>query len=173
MKYTNLFYTIPFIFCLLSVSSARAGDPVTITVTGNIVASPCEVDPNSAAQNIDLGDIQASTLQTAGNSSPWVPVNISLINCPAGTSSVTATFHGTPDPDGPDWDYVNTGDAKNVSVSFQSTGASYPFGNGKSTTVNINNGGATINAETRVISNKGGATPGSVKAVITVSFVYN
>lgn len=173
MKKSRLFTTFAVLGSLLFCHSALAdGDPVTITVTGNIVASPCQVDPDSVAKTIDLGDIQAADLNAAGSNSTWKTFSITVNNCPAGTSGVTATFNGTPDTDTPDSAYENVGTASNVAVELTGTGGQ-PFGNGKSFKLDIANGSATWNLQTRVLSAKGGVTPGTVKSVITMSFAYN
>lgn len=54
--------------CLLMGSASLCeADPVTLNITGNVVASPCVVSTGSVSQTVDLGQlIQASTLQTAG-----------------------------------------------------------------------------------------------------------
>jgi minor fimbrial subunit len=67
-----------------------ASDPVTLNITGNVIASPCEVSAASANMTIGLGggkDLQTADLNAAGSSSPWVPITVSLGNCPAGTSA--------------------------------------------------------------------------------------
>lgn len=175
MKYAKLLSAIPVICCLLSVGSARAdGDPVTITITGNIVASPCQVDADSTNIGIALGDdIQASSGVTAGtNMSGTKNTQIKLINCPAGTSSVTATFHGTPDPGNPDFMYKNTGTATNVAVVLQAD-SNTGLGDGKTKTIDVDENKQAIFPLESYAYSLGGATPGTISSVVTVSFTYN
>ncbi|EBJ8048004.1 type 1 fimbrial protein [Salmonella enterica] len=157
---------------------AHAGDPVTLNITGNVVASPCEISAASQNITIDLGegqDLQTADLNTAGSSSPWRPVSVSLENCPPGTSSVTATFHGTPDAADAETLYSNTGTATNVAVQLEGTsGESY--GNGKTSTINIadaTDGKPTWDLQTRAFSKTGNVTPGTISSVITMDFTYN
>lgn len=157
---------------------AMAGDPVTLNITGNVVASPCEVSAASENMTIDLGggkDLQTADLNAAGSSSPWVPIIVSLENCPAGTSSVTATFHGTSDNDDAETLYTNTGTATNVAVQLEGTAEEH-YGNGKTSTINIadaTDGKPTWNLQTRAFSKSGSVTPGTISSVITMSFAYN
>lgn len=160
----------------LSMQTAFAGDPVQIEVTGTVVASPCEVDDsNVGTVPVSLGELQSAALNAAGSASDWVPVNISLKNCPAGTSSVTATFTGTPDEADVESLYANTGDAQNVAVQLEGI-AGEKYGNGKTATLQIADavdGKPTWNLQTRAFSKNGGVTPGSISSVITMSFAYN
>ncbi|MEB5959750.1 type 1 fimbrial protein [Enterobacter sichuanensis] len=157
---------------------AQAGDPVTLNITGNVVASPCEVSAASQNMTIDLGggeDLQTADLNAAGSSSSWVPVTVSLENCPAGTSSVTATFHGTADAADPETLYSNTGTATNVAVQLEGS-AEEPYGDGKTSTISIADaadGKPTWSLKTRAFSKNGSVTPGTISSVITMTFAYN
>lgn len=157
---------------------ALAADPVTLNITGNVVASPCEVSTASQNMNIDLGggkDLQSADLNEAGSSSEWVPITVSLENCPAGTSSVTATFHGTADAADAETLYTNTGTATNVAVQLEGK-AEEPYGNGKTSSITIadaTDGKPTWDLQTRAFSKNGGVTPGSISSVITMTFAYN
>ncbi|WP_320727302.1 fimbrial protein [Enterobacter sp. 118C5] len=154
---------------------AFAGDPVNLQVTGTVVASPCEISGNADVP-VNLGDsLQTADLNAAGSSSAWIPVNVSLQNCPAGTSSVTATFSGDADAADPESLYVNSGDAKNVAVQLQGL-ADEKYGDGKTATLQIADaadGKPTWNMQARAFSKNGGVTPGSIVANITMTFAYN
>ena len=87
---------------LLMNTSAQAGDPVTLNITGNVIASPCQVSSDSITKSVDLGqNIQASSLQTAGAATDWVNFDINLNSCPAGTTKAIMTMHGTADLNNP------------------------------------------------------------------------
>lgn len=177
MKRLKVIGLVPVMCCALLSQGAYAedpaGDPVSITVTGNIVASPCKIDPDSVSKEVKLGDIQAADMADAGSGSDWVDFTIKVTDCPAGTSSVTATFKGTADTDSPDSAYHNTGDATNVAVQLQGVGGE-PFGNGKTFQLPVSaSKDATWNLQTRAYTAKGGVAPGSISSVITMSFTYN
>lgn len=160
------------------VHSAFAADPVSINVTGTIVASPCVVE--TATLTVPLGDdLQSADLNAASTSSAWVPISVKFKSCPAGTSSITATFHGTPDAGDPATLYSNTavdaGDdkaAKNIAVQLESL-TDEPYGDGKTATINISSTTPTFEMHARAFSKDGGATPGKISSVITMSFTYN
>lgn len=154
-----------------------AGDPVSLTIEGKVVASPCKVKTESQDMHISLSttDLQTADLNAANSASDWVNFNVSLQDCPPGTSSVTATFHGTPDPADSETLYLNAGDAENVGVQLE-TQAGDACGNGKTATLDIASavgGIPTWALQTRAFSKAGGVTPGLIKAVVTMSLQYN
>lgn len=156
--------------------AAFAADPVTLNITGNVVASPCQVSADSKNMTIDLGngsDLQTADLNAAGSGSDWIKFNVALQNCPAGTDSVTATFHGTADTSDVESLYSNTGTAENVAVQLEGQAASEPFGNGKTSTLQIASNAATWNLQTRAFSKNGNVSPGTINSVVTMSFAYN
>ncbi|TNV21334.1 type 1 fimbrial protein [Buttiauxella sp. B2] len=169
MKRTLLFFLL--ISTLTGSASAMASDDVQINITGTIVASPCKVDPTNPT-TIALGDdIQAADLASNGARSAMVEFHIKLIDCPAGTTGVTATFHGASESSMPDWLYANGGTAKNVAVLLQASSV-YGMGDGKTMYIPITDGGVDYPLYTQAYS-LGAATPGTISAAITMSFVYN
>lgn len=163
------------VLLLSTVTLAHAADPVSINVTGNIVASTCEVASDSITKTIALDGgkgIQAKDLTAAGAASEWVAFDINLENCPAGTTSAKITFSGTPDETNPDDMYANTGTAQNASVQLQGTGGE-KFGNGKSYNYSpIQNNVVVFHLHSRIYTQNGGVTPGTVSAVVTADMTY-
>lgn len=158
---------------LLSTSTMAAD--VTINVTGKVVASPCTVD-NSGVYNIDLGqNISAATLNPANSYSSWKNFNVTLSNCPAGTTKVTATFAGTADSNNTAM-YANTtgtGFAQNVAVQLQNSTAGTNTGNGATMTVNVASSSAIFPLQARAYSTPGGTTPGNIAAAVLMNMTYN
>jgi minor fimbrial subunit len=156
---------------LLLASVAQAD--TQLNITGTIKASPCTVDTTGTGVNVDLGqNIQAASLSTATSGSDWVTFPLKLKDCPASTSSVTATFAGTPADEKADV-YKNTGTATNVQVELQSA-ANANLGNGKTMTqpVSATTNDATFDLRARAYSFAGGVTPGSIIGTVQVSFTY-
>lgn len=153
---------------------AFAADSVSVGVTGNIVASPCIFNGGNSNLDVNLGDIQAKNMVTPGSSSDPVAFNLRFTNCPAGTRNVTASFSGIPDPvAGPDY-YMNSGTASNVAVAMSEAGSGALKGTGSSIMGNIAaDGTATLAMQASVKSMSGGATPGSVSAVVVMTLQYN
>lgn len=154
-------------------ASAMAADTTVINITANIVASPCVV--NTTQLNIDLKDIQASTLATAGATSGWSdPQKISLINCPATTSSVIATFTGDPATNGDTNGYANegTGNDSSISVQLADDNATPNYlSNGKTSEVAVVNNAADFTVKARLYTS-GSAKPGLVASHVNVGFEY-
>jgi minor fimbrial subunit len=149
---------------------ANAADTSTVNITGNVIASPCVVDSYNSNITINLGDIQAASLATAGTGSNWQSFTIILKNCPVSTTKVNAVFSGTPDT-GDATRYKSTGTATNLSVELTNdTGTN--LGNTKGTTVNVVSNTATFSLKTRAYS-KGSVMPGTINASVVASFTYN
>ena len=173
MKYVNkIGLTVLVMGSILTALEAKAADPVTLTVTGNIVASPCQVSSDSIKKAVDLGQaIQASDLLAAGSSTTWVPFTINLSSCPAGTVAAIMTLHGTADTNNPQDMYVNTGTAINVAVQLQSQ-AGDQLGDGKSIKANVVSNAVTYSLRARAYTQNGAVTPGTIKSEVTATFVY-
>lgn len=124
--------------------------------------------------DINLGNIQATNMATPGSSSDPVPFNLLFTQCPAGTRSVTVSFTGSPDPlAGADY-YMNSGSATNVAVAMREAGTGTLKGTGSSITQTIAaDRTATMAMQASVKSVSGGATPGSISAVVVMTMQYN
>ncbi|WP_296246041.1 type 1 fimbrial protein [uncultured Enterobacter sp.] len=151
-----------------------AADSVNVNVTGNIIASPCIFNGGNNDLDINLGNIQATNMVTPGSTSVPVPFSLMFTQCPAGTSSVTVSFTGNPDPvAGVDY-YMNSGSATNVAVAMREAGTGTLKGTGSSMTQNIAaDRTASMPMQASVISLSGGATPGSISAVVVMTMQYN
>lgn len=162
----------------LSSTANAVGEQTVVTVTANVVASPCLVlSPNIT---IPLGNIEASTLESANTYTTWTDVKseamIKLASCPTGTTEVLMTFTGTPDPNGGVGSFLNadtgTGAATNVSVQLKPSGNTDPVKNNEVMDIPIESGAALIPLSARLYTKSGSVTPGSVSSVINVAFTY-
>ncbi|YCI83128.1 type 1 fimbrial protein [Enterobacteriaceae bacterium] len=168
-----------FILCLtfnaIALPLPAMAESTAINIAGNIIASPCEVSSDSVTKAIALDGgkgIQATGLAAAGSTTEWVKFDINLKNCPAGTTAATITFTGTPDENNPEDMYANAGTAKNAAVELQGTGG-HKFGNGKSFTYSpIDNNAVSFHLQSRVYTQNGGVTPGTISAVVTANMTY-
>ncbi|WP_409516328.1 fimbrial protein [Atlantibacter sp.] len=158
---------------LMVMHSAYAADTVNLNITGNVVASPCVVNGGVGNIDVDLGNIQATTLAAAGSSSTEIPFDIKLTACPTGTSSVTATFAGTSDPVAGVNYYKSTGTAGNVAVALIQASNSSLKGNGSTITQAVQaDRTVTMSMKAKAYSSAGSATPGTIKSVVTATFTY-
>ncbi|WP_219268447.1 fimbrial protein [Pseudomonas sp. Xaverov 259] len=147
---------------------AHATD-ATITVNGRVVARPCTV--STPAVSVVLGDFYTSDYIRPGSSSSWYPFSLRLINCPTGTSSITATFTGPVDDTG---FYENQGGALNLQLELQEASGN-SLSNGKSTIIPVVtiNQSARLSLKVRALSVKGNARQGSIQALINVTYTYS
>lgn len=158
--------------CSLAVHAADT----TITINGRVIAAACTID-NSGAYTVTMPDVTAATLNPAASSGTWKTFDVSLSNCPAGTTSVKATFDGT--ADGTDANkYANTtgtGYATNVAVQVQNrSGTVADKGKNSTMTVNVDaSRNATFDLQARPYSTAGGATVGNINTVVLMNFTYN
>ena len=159
------------------IATSAIAESTTINIDGNVIASPCEVSSDSITKAVALdggNGFQAKELQSAGATSDWVTFDINLTNCPVTTSKAIITFSGTPDSDHPEDMYANSGTAENVAVQLEGTGGQQ-FGNGKSYTYTLTVGEVNYpvyHLRSRVYTEHGGVTPGTIQAVVTANFTY-
>ena len=80
---------------LLSISAAQAADG-TIAINGSITASTCTINGGNPMPPIELGNVSATTLDTAGKVSTGIPFQIAVTGCTlaAGETGVRAKFGG-------------------------------------------------------------------------------
>ncbi|MFI7784887.1 fimbrial protein [Citrobacter amalonaticus] len=153
---------------ILAASAVVQATDVTITVNGKVVAKPCTVSTTTAT--VELGDLYTFSLVNAGSSSAWHSVALELSNCPVGTSRVTASFSGTADSTGY---YKNQGTAGNIQLELQDdSGNRLNTGATKSVVVDDASQSARFPLQVRALSVNGGATQGTIQAVINVTYTY-
>lgn len=164
----RFYYCWLWAFALAAVSPALWAADVTITVNGKVVAKPCTVSTTNA--NVELGDLYTFSLLSAGSASAWHSVALELSNCPVGTSRVIASFSGTADATGY---YQNQGTAKNIQLELQDDGGN-TLNTGATTTVTVEEASQSAHfpLKVRALSVNGGATQGTIKTVINVTYTY-
>ena len=153
---------------ILAASAVVQAADVTITVNGKVVAKPCTVSFSTDAAA--PAEIYTFSLVNAGSSSAWHSVALELSNCPVGTSRVTASFSGTADSTGY---YKNQGTAGNIQLELQDdSGNRLNTGATKSVVVDDASQSARFPLQVRALSVNGGATQGTIQAVINVTYTY-
>ena len=152
MKWCKRGYVLAAILALAS-ATIQAAD-VTITVNGKVVAKPCTVSTTNAT--VDLGDLY---------------VALELTNCPVGTSRVTASFSGAADSTGY---YKNQGTAQNIQLELQDdSGNTLNTGATKTVQVDDSSQSAHFPLQVRALTVNGGATQGTIQAVISITYTYS
>lgn len=166
MKFNSVRWLLAALLVVF-VPTLQAAD-VTITVNGKVVAKPCTVSTTNATVN--LGDLYTFDLMNAGSASVWHDAALSLSNCPEGTSRVTARFSGTSDATGY---YKNGGTAGNIQLELQDdTGTTLNTGSQKEVRVDEATQSALFPLQVRALTVKGGATQGTIQAVINITYTY-
>ena len=147
----------------LACSPLQAAD-ITITVNGKVVAKPCTVSTTNAT--VELGDLYTFSLVSAGAASAWHGVSLDLSNCPIGTSRLSGTADAT-------GYYKNQGTAGNIQLELQDDGGT-TLNNGATKAVQVDDStqSARFPLQVRALTVNGGATQGTIQAVISVTYTY-
>lgn len=150
-------------------SAVQATD---LKISGMVVATPCTVDTSSVSQDVDFGQVRLSEMRVNGNASDWKPFVVKLVNCPQGTTAVTATFSGTPAIADATL-YANTGTATNAAVQMvQDANKTLVQGDGTSMTVSVDAlHNATYALAGRLI-NFNDTSAGSFRSIVQMNFTY-
>lgn len=168
MTIKRMLATLLLGFCISCVT-ANAAD-TTISIKGNVKASPCTVD--NSAYTATLPDFYADSSSTY---SGWVDITLTLSACPSGTSNVKATFAGTEGTTPANF-YANAGTAKGVNVELSSVNGTTisGMGNGKTITVSVSDKKVSIPLKARLaVVDKASLAVGTVSATVSVTFTYS
>ncbi|MGU3415359.1 fimbrial protein [Enterobacteriaceae bacterium C34A] len=153
-----------------------SADPVTVSITGNVIASPCTFDTSNSNLSVSMGDISAPDLAAAGTRTAHTSFKLVVKDCPVSTTKVTATFSGTLNSDLTGGNsYANTGTAAGVAVQvkYDADAWSAAFGSQESRTVNVAaDHTATFPLWAAMYTPSGNGMPGTVNATMTATFTY-
>ncbi|MBA7847450.1 type 1 fimbrial protein [Klebsiella sp. RHBSTW-00484] len=164
------------IFMAISLPWPTYAADVTIYISGDIIASSCTLE-NNGIHSINLGqNIPSQKLSEASSYSDWKKFNVTLRDCPTGTSKVTAHFSGPIDSiDNKLYANISQPDnSRNVAIELQRVTGSVNAGNGQFLSVNVDsNNRATFDMQARLYSTTGGATAGNISSMVIMNFTYN
>lgn len=163
--------SISFLILLLPVFNVSA---ITLDISGNVIAFPCEVDVDSVNKTVDLGTASVSGLTEPGSGHTWKSFDIKVVNCPESVNAITATFSGVPSGVAGDL-YANTGDATNVAVQVaQRNNTALIQGNGSTMKVNVDSATheALFPLVARMYSEQGNVQSGTLASVMELNFSY-
>jgi len=167
---------------LLSAADAVQAAEVnggTVSFHGSVVTSACAISSNATDINVELGEIRAATLKTAGSQSATAKnFSITLQGCDSKVSTgVAVTFNGTADSADPTSLAVrgngSTSTAQNVAIRlFDASGTQVKLGVASGVT-NLRDGDNVINFSAKFYSSEGNATAGDASAVATYTLTYS
>lgn len=176
-KYTTAKTIISALFISSGIQCVNSA-PLLVNITGNVIASPCNVDTANTNLNVILGDIPATDMASAGvYGGTEQAFTVALKDCPASTTKSLATFSGTPYT-GNNMLFANTGTATGLGVKIIPASAAW-----SDTSVNPGQGTwlQTINATTHTVSypfkaraftSTGNVTPGTIISTMQIDFTY-
>ncbi|WP_139300282.1 fimbrial protein [Nissabacter archeti] len=155
-----------------SAFAADIGDG-TIRFKGEIVDAPCVVSADSQNQEINLGQVKATTLATAGDKSTAKPFQIKLEECDiTSKTKVKVQFNGLADADGRLLVNNEAGAATNVTIGlFDKAGADIKVGT--ATAEEILREGQHVLYYSAAYVSKGSATPGYGNSQVDFDVTYN
>ncbi len=82
---------------MVAAMGANAEDTGTISVSGTFLATACQIDAESIAAPIALGDISSATFANVGDTSLKQPFSIRVTDCPDSVANVMMAANGTKD----------------------------------------------------------------------------
>ncbi|WP_392558815.1 fimbrial protein [Orbus mooreae] len=171
MKLKNITLAIASSTMLLT-TNAFASDG-TVNFTGEIVTSTCVVSNGSqGVQTVNLGQVSARSLATAGSTAAATQFSIGLSGCSANTKA-SIKFDGTPDLANSSILAV-TGGATNVGIGlYESDSATaLPLLSASKQITTNEQGAGTFNFVAKYVST-GQVTSGKANASATFSIIYN
>ncbi|WP_240116298.1 fimbrial protein [Erwinia endophytica] len=154
-------------------------DGGTLNFEGSVVTAACALSSSSAVQSINMGQVRAASLATAGTTlSTGKDFTISLEDCDNSTyKNVAVTFSGTADANDATGlaTGVNggSGSAQNLSIRFyDETGTQINLNETSSTTA-LRAGSNTLNFTAKYHTEVGDVTSGDASAVATYTLTYS
>lgn len=158
-------------------SSANAVDS-TLAVTGNVVASGCEVDTGSENQKVKIGTFSGKDFPSVGSTSSFKAMNINLSKCYDKLTTIQVKFSGASDADNPTLLAVTdtgagTAVATGVGVELLDNGGkTIPFNAESPQTFELDEGNNTLSFLLRYKSTRYPVTSGEASAVMYFDLTY-
>lgn len=170
----------------LPVLSYAADEVVPVTVDGgtlnfegSVVTAACALSSSSAIQSINMGQVRAASLATAGTTlSTGKDFTISLEDCDNSTySNVAVNFTGIADTDDASslatGTNGGTGTAQNLSIRFYDEAGAQIKLNEDSGDTALRAGTNTLKFSAKYHTEKGSVTAGDASAVATYTLTYS
>ena len=148
----------------------------TINITGKIIGTTCTINgaaSGSAAVNVTLPVVLASTLNGSGKTAGTTAFAINLTNCDSNIATAGVSFQpgSTIASDGT---LINSGTANKVSVALlnaSGTQINLSTGANNNLPVTLTNGAGSLNYSAQYLAT-GNATSGTVTTSVTFNLAY-
>lgn len=150
-----------------------AGNPGTVTFTGEIVAGACGISADTLDQTVPLGQVPANDFAKVGDRSPAEKFNIVLTDCDTVTAkNAYFTFTGTADTANNEL-FATTGSAGNVGIRLQTASGEYlANGSEQKAPVILSNGNNTVQFGAMYEATAATVTPGEADSVANFTVRY-
>lgn len=155
----------------------RAAD-TTLAVSGNVVASGCEVDTGGVNQKVKIGTFSGKDFPSVGSTSAFKAMNINLSNCYEKLSTIQVKFSGVSDADNPTLLAISdTGGGGTVATGvgvelLDNGGKTIPFNAEAPQTFELDEGNNTLSFLLRYKSTRYPVTSGEASAVMYFDLTY-
>jgi type 1 fimbria pilin len=159
---------------MLSGTHARAD--TTLAVSGNVVASGCDVD--NLDKKVKIGTFSTKDFPTVGSTTAFKAMNITLSNCYVKLTSVQVKFTGEPNADDPTLlSLTDTGSGGTVASGLgvellDNDGKTIPFNSNVPKTYELDEGENTLSFLLRFKSTRYPVTSGEGSAVMCFDLTY-
>ncbi|OWY28692.1 fimbrial protein [Herbaspirillum robiniae] len=167
------------LFAAAMIPAFASAADLTINFTGNITDQTCTIsNATGGALNVAMPSVSASQFKAVGDVGGATPFQVTLTNCPATVTKVAGLFELGPNVDTTTGNLkiatATAGKAANVQVQLlDSTGAKVRADGGKTPSVNISSGGATINMFSQYYATAATVTAGKTDTSVGFTVVYN
>ena len=184
MKLKTLAFAVATLSFAASINTASAVDG-TINFTGTITANGCTVNSiagtGSTTGSVDFGQVNGTTLASAGDATVGTPFSIELTDC-AGSSRANIAFNGDAvatdnftnlfESGATDDDGNSTG--VGIRIADASTGSVYTPGTSAANAgfTDLSSGSATGNFNAYLVAYETGDKSGDVDANVTFTIAY-
>ncbi|ELY3456298.1 type 1 fimbrial protein [Cronobacter sakazakii] len=160
---------------MFALGAHRAlADDINLQVNGAIIASACDVESASKNKTVDMGIATADAFSQPSTYGPWVPFELSVMNCPVATMAVDATFSGELDPTN-STAYRSTGTGKGLALQLvdgKNNMYMLPGGDKYTETVDEATHSATFQLRARYVRTTEPLVPGTFESAVQVTFTY-
>lgn len=162
---------------ILSTVPVRAAE-TTLAVSGNVVASGCDVDTGSINQKVKIGTFSGKDFPSVGSTSAFKAMNINLSNCYEKLSTIQVKFSGVSDVDNPTLLAISdTGGGGTVATGvgvelLDNGGKTIPFNAESPQTFELDEGNNTLSFLLRYKSTRYPVTSGEASAVMYFDLTY-
>ncbi|WP_423739376.1 fimbrial protein [Cronobacter sakazakii] len=164
--------TVLFLLALSTSQALAIIAPLTCRLISS--ASACDVESASKNKTVDMGIATADAFSQPSTYGPWVPFELSVMNCPVATTAVDATFSGELDPTN-STAYRSTGTGKGLALQLvdgKNNMYMLPGGDKYTETVDEATHSATFQLRARYVRTTEPLVPGTFESAVQVTFTY-